>query len=127
MKPIYEEVEVQLHVLNLGTRLRLVFNYTPRSLYPRGKGPRNALNRRLSRSQSQSARYGEIKSLAFDGNRHDSLVNRWQPSHRAPPPSLFSQFLATYVIWILKSYHFPILSYAHKHFLRSTKPSSQLQ
>ena len=84
MKPMYEGVEVQLHVLNLGTRLRLVFNYTARSLYPRGKRPRNAFSRRQSRSQSQSARYGERKPLAFDGNQHSSLVNRWQPSHGAP-------------------------------------------
>ena len=71
-------------ILNLGTRLRWMFNYTPRSLYPIGKGSRNAFNRRLSRTQSQSARYGERKPVAFVGNQHDSLINRWQPSHGAP-------------------------------------------
>jgi hypothetical protein len=43
-------------ILDLGTRLRWVVNFTPRLLYPQGKSPRYPLDRRLGGPQSRSRR-----------------------------------------------------------------------
>jgi hypothetical protein len=55
------------HFLDLGTSWRWVVSFTPRPLYPRGKGPRYPLDRRLSGPQSQSGRRGEEKILDHTG------------------------------------------------------------
>jgi hypothetical protein len=50
-------VAVQLHsFFDLGTRWRCVVSFTPRPLYPQGKSPWYALDRRLGGPQSRSGR-----------------------------------------------------------------------
>jgi hypothetical protein len=53
--------------LDLGTSLRYVASFTPRPLYPRGKGPCYPLDRRLGEPQSRSVRYGEVKFFTLPG------------------------------------------------------------
>jgi hypothetical protein len=55
------------HFLDLGTRWRWVFNFTPRPLYPRRKSSRYTLDRRLGEPQSWSRRFGEDKFLTLRG------------------------------------------------------------
>jgi hypothetical protein len=50
-------------ILDLGTRWRYMFSFTPRPLYLRGKCPRYPLYRRLGGPQSQSGRCGVEKNL----------------------------------------------------------------
>jgi hypothetical protein len=50
------------HFLYLGTNSRSMISFTPRQLCPRGKIPRQPLDR-LAGSQSRSGRYGEQKIL----------------------------------------------------------------
>jgi hypothetical protein len=59
-------------ILDLGTRLRWVVSFTPRSFYPQGKSPWYALDRRLGGPQSRSGRDGEEKNS--------------QPLRRLEPP-----------------------------------------
>jgi len=46
----------------LGTRWRWVVSFTPRPLYPQGKSPRYALDRRLGGPQNRSGYGGEKKN-----------------------------------------------------------------
>jgi hypothetical protein len=57
------------HFLDLSTSWRWVVNFTPRPLYPQGKGPRYPLDRRLGGPQSRSGRFGEVKILTPTGIR----------------------------------------------------------
>jgi hypothetical protein len=55
-------------VLNLGTKWRFVFSFTPRPIYPQGKISRYALGRRVVGPQSRYGRGGEEKnSLPLPG------------------------------------------------------------
>jgi hypothetical protein len=54
-----------------------VVNFTPRTLYPRGKSPRYPLDRRLGGSQSRSGLFGEEKILYPTGIR---TLNSWSSS-----------------------------------------------
>jgi hypothetical protein len=54
-------------LLDLGTRWRWVVSFTPQLLYPRGKRPRYALDRRLGGPESWSGRYGERKTFPLFG------------------------------------------------------------
>jgi len=51
-----------LRILHLGARWRWVVSFTPRPLYPRGKSPLYAFNRRLGGPQSWSEHSGEEKN-----------------------------------------------------------------
>jgi hypothetical protein len=53
--------------IDLGTRWRWVVSFTLLPLYPRGKGRRYSLDRRLGGPQSRSGRWGEEKNLALPG------------------------------------------------------------
>jgi hypothetical protein len=50
------------HILDLGTRWRWVFSFTPWLLYSQGKNPRYPLDRRLGGLQSQSGCNGKEKN-----------------------------------------------------------------
>jgi hypothetical protein len=50
-------------ILDLGTRWRWVFSFTPRPLYPQGKSPWYPLYRRLGGRQRQTGRGGEEKNF----------------------------------------------------------------
>jgi len=55
-------------ILDLGTRWRWVFSFTPRPLYTQGNRPRYPLDRRLGGSQFRSGRGGkENNSQAAPG------------------------------------------------------------
>jgi hypothetical protein len=54
-------------ILYIGTSWRLVLNFTPRPLYPRGKSPRYPLDRRLGGPQSLPGCCEEKKNLALPG------------------------------------------------------------
>jgi hypothetical protein len=54
-------------ILDLGTRWRWVVSFTTLPRYPRGRGPRYPLDRRLGEPQSRSGRCGEEKNLALPG------------------------------------------------------------
>jgi hypothetical protein len=56
-------------ILELGTRWRWVVTFTPRPPYPRGKGPRCSLQRRLDGPENRSWCCLTEKSLSLDGNR----------------------------------------------------------
>jgi len=59
LKVYWESVGIAPGFLSLGARWRWVDNFTPRSLYLRGKSPRYILDRRLGGPQSQSGRGNE--------------------------------------------------------------------
>jgi hypothetical protein len=68
-------------ILDLGTGWRWTTSFTPRPLYPQGKGPQWPLNRRLGGPQSWSGRGGEeIISCPF---------RKWKPGRPARSPSLY--------------------------------------
>jgi hypothetical protein len=88
------------HFLDLGTSWRLVVNFTPRPLYPRGKSPRYPLDRRLRGPQSRSGRFGEEKILDPTGIRIVQPVASRYTDYAIPalssdsPPSKMVEALA---------------------------------
>jgi hypothetical protein len=56
-------------LIDIGTCWRWVVSFTLRPLYPRGKSPRYALDRRLGGLQNLSGLHGEDKILAPTGTR----------------------------------------------------------
>jgi hypothetical protein len=58
-----------LRFLNLGTNWRWIVSLTSRPLYPWGKSPRFALEKRLGGPQHWSVQHGGIKILVPTGNR----------------------------------------------------------
>jgi hypothetical protein len=59
----YGGVDIYIHIFLISALVGVV-SFTPLPLYPRGKSPWYALDRRLGRPQSQSGRLGEDKILA---------------------------------------------------------------
>jgi hypothetical protein len=58
-------------IIDLGTRLRWVLSFTPRSFYPQGRRPWYPLDRRLGGPQSRSGRGGkEENSQPPPGTEH---------------------------------------------------------
>jgi hypothetical protein len=62
MKTYLRNGGIAPHILDLGTRWRLVVTFTPRPLYLQGKSPWYSLDRRLGEPQSRSGRDGEEKN-----------------------------------------------------------------
>jgi hypothetical protein len=54
------------HILDIGTTWKWVVSFTPRPLYPRGKSPRNSLDKMLGGLQSRSGSCGENSSVWFE-------------------------------------------------------------
>jgi hypothetical protein len=80
---------IDAHFLVLSTSWRWVVSFTPLLLYPRGKGPRYPLDRRLIGPQSRSGRFGEEKIL--DPTRLElrpSVVQPVASSYPGFPPTL---------------------------------------
>jgi hypothetical protein len=62
MKAYWGSEGIAQSTLDLGTRWRWVVSFTPRPLYPKGKGPWYKLDRRPYGPRSQSGRGGEEKN-----------------------------------------------------------------
>jgi hypothetical protein len=62
MKAYWGSWGIAPRILDLGTRLRSMVSFTPRSLYPRWKSLWYPLDRRLGGPQSRSGRGGEEKN-----------------------------------------------------------------
>jgi hypothetical protein len=90
--------------LYLGTRWRWEVIFTPRPLYPRVKGHRYPLDRRLSWPQSRSTRCGEgINFLPYRGSNSDpsalqSIASRY--TECAIPDPGIGRRLWTGLIWL---------------------------
>jgi hypothetical protein len=61
-----------------------VVSFTPRPLYPQGKGPSYPLDRRLGGPQSRSGRGGEEKNSQLPPE-----IEPWNPDRPAPSPALY--------------------------------------
>jgi hypothetical protein len=62
MKAYWGNGSIAPRILDPGTRLWRVVNFTPRPLYPQGKSPWYSSDRRLGGPQSRSGRGGEQKN-----------------------------------------------------------------
>jgi hypothetical protein len=74
------------HFLDLGTSLRWVVSFMPRSLYPRKKNPRYPFDRRLDGPQKGSGRRGEEKIFYPIGTRNS------EPSVVQPVASRYTDY-----------------------------------
>jgi hypothetical protein len=63
MKAYWGSGSVVPYILDLGTRWKLVVNFTPRPLYPPGKSPWYPLYRRLGGPQSRSGHCAKYLNL----------------------------------------------------------------
>jgi hypothetical protein len=66
----YGGMDVYIHVfLDLGSIWMVVFSFTPRPLYPRGKSPRYPLHRGLGGHQNRSGQREEETRTPDSGTR----------------------------------------------------------
>jgi hypothetical protein len=78
-------MDVQLHsFLDLGTRMRWVVSFTPRSLYRQGKSPWYPLDRRFGGPHSRSGRGGKEKS-----SQPQPGLDPYNPDRPARSPALY--------------------------------------
>jgi hypothetical protein len=74
MKACWRSGGIAPCILELGTKWKRVVSFTPRPIYPQGKGPWFPLDRRLGGPQSRSGRGGEDKNSSpyLDSNSRSS-------------------------------------------------------
>jgi hypothetical protein len=108
-------------ILDLGTRWRLVVGITLRPFYPRGKGPRYTLDRRLGGPQRRSGRCGVQKNLAPAGIRIPAaqLVGRCYTNWTISVS--YNEFILTLSYLPLHTEHHDFLFFFYSQYMITTQ------